>query len=121
MILNVKLNRYLRITASNLYAVAHSKTFDGTLVDLLHGAKLRETAAMARGIRLESQVLEYVSLKLNLQFERCGLMTDPKHPIFGASPDGINANYVVEIKCPSNDRSFFNFIDTAGKPLQQNA
>ena len=69
---------------------------------------------MARGIRLESQVLEVVSQKLQLQFQRCGLMTDPKEPIFGASPDGINAECVVEIKCPSNDKSYFTFIDASG-------
>jgi hypothetical protein len=88
---------------------------DGSLIEILHGEKLRETSAMARGIRLEPQVLEVVSNKLTISFERCGLMIHPNHPIFGASPDGINKDFTVEIKCPSNDKSYFDFIDASGK------
>lgn len=97
-----------------MYQVSNCKTKDGTLVEILHGARFRETSAMARGIRLESQVLEIVSEQLKMTFERCGLLTNPKHPIFGASPDGINEDFTVEIKCPTNDRSYFNYIDAAG-------
>ena len=50
-----------------------------------------------------------------MTFERCGLITCPEHPIFGASPDGINENFTVEIKCPTNYKSYFNFIDSSGK------
>nr|CAH0098767.1 unnamed protein product [Daphnia galeata] len=107
--------RYLRITASNLHSVAHCKTTDGSLVDILHGAQLRETAAMARGTRLESQVLEVVSRQLKISFQRCGLICVPQHPIFSASPDAINHTFTVEIKCPSNARSYYNFIDASGK------
>ena len=102
-----------------MYAVAHCKTLDGTLVNLLHGAQLRETSAMARGTRLESQVLHVVSQLLKVAFQLCGLITNPNHPIFGASPDGINDEFVVEIKCPTNDRTYFTFIDTAGKSNQK--
>jgi hypothetical protein len=70
---------------------------------------------MARGTRLESQVLQIVSKKQKMTFKRCGLITRPEHPIFGASPDGINENFTVEIKCPTNYNSYFNFIDSSGK------
>jgi hypothetical protein len=109
------LNRYLRITASNLYAISHCKTVNGSLVDIMHGAKLRETAAMSRETRLESQVLEVVSQKLKMSFLRCGIMSQPKYPIFSASLDAITVDYTLEIKCPSNDKSYFHLIDRSGK------
>lgn len=37
-------------------------------------------------------------------------MLSEKYPIFGASPDGIGADFVVEIKCPSSEKSFKNYI-----------
>lgn len=70
---------------------------------------------MARGTRLESQVLEVVSRQLKISFQRCGLICVPQHPIFSASPDAINHTFTVEIKCPSNARSYYNFIDASGK------
>lgn len=108
-----QLIRYLRITAPNLYAIAHCKTVDGSLVHIMHGTKFRETAAMSRGTRLESQVLEVVSQKLKMSFLR--IMSHPKYPIFSASPDAITVDYTVEIKCPSNDKSYFHLIDRSGK------
>ncbi|KAK4037956.1 hypothetical protein OUZ56_029979 [Daphnia magna] len=97
--------------------IAHCNTVDGSLVDILHVAKLRETSAMARGTRLESQVLQIVSKKQKMTFERYGLITRPEHPIFGASPDGINENFTVEIKCPTNYKSYFNFIHSSDSCL----
>lgn len=73
---------------------------------------------MARGTRLESQVLQIVSKKQKMTFERYGLITRPEHPIFGASPDGINENFTVEFKCPTNYKSYFNFIQSSGKKNQ---
>lgn len=49
--------RYGRITASILHQASKCTTEDGTLVNLIFGATFRETPAMARGKRLESQVL----------------------------------------------------------------
>lgn len=37
-------------------------------------------------------------------------MLSEKYPIFGASPDGIGADFVVEIKCPSSGKTFKNYI-----------
>jgi hypothetical protein len=45
---------------------------------MIHGEKLRETAAMLRGKRLESQVLDVISQKLKMSFLRCG--TFMSHP-----------------------------------------
>jgi hypothetical protein len=49
-----------------------------------------------------------------MNFKQCGLMCAAQHPIFGASSDGINSEFTVEIKCPINDKSYFNFIDKTG-------
>ncbi|KAK4021687.1 hypothetical protein OUZ56_003597 [Daphnia magna] len=49
-----------------------------------------------------------------MSFQRSGLIIHPNHPIFGA-PDGINEDFTVEIKCPSNGKSYFDFIDREGK------
>ena len=51
------------------------------------GAKLRQSPAMERGIRLEQQVLAKVEALKQTKFQRCGLLLSPDFPFFGASPD----------------------------------
>jgi hypothetical protein len=96
------INRYLRLPASNHYAVAHCRKNDDSLVAILHGPKIKQTSAMSRGSRLESAVLRVVCGKMNMNFRQCGLMCDPQHLIFGVSSDGIKSKFTVEIKCPIN-------------------
>lgn len=69
---------------------------------------------MKRGCRLEPEVLKIVSERLDMAFQRSGLICSPKHPIFGASPDAINGSFTVEIKCPLNGKTYFNYINKNG-------
>ena len=98
--------RYGRITASKMHEVAQCKTKDGYLVEVVFGAsKFRETAVIKRGKFLEDDVRKEVSRLKNLKIEQSGLLLDKKWPIFGVSPDGLTNEYVIEIKCPYNDKT----------------
>ncbi|KYM94014.1 hypothetical protein ALC62_15371 [Cyphomyrmex costatus] len=58
----------------------------------------------------EEQVLKVLERNLGQKLERCGLKLSANFPIFGASPDGIGYDFVVEIKCPSTDKGFKTFL-----------
>jgi hypothetical protein len=66
---------------------------------------------MERGIRLEKKVLTKVEALQQNKFQRCGLLLSPDFPFFGASPDGINKDCVLEIKCPFSLKSKLSFIN----------
>jgi putative phage-type endonuclease len=102
--------RYARITASIAHAASKCHTKDGSLVEKVLGAHLKQTAALERGRKLESDVLKAVEKKLSLRFEKCGIYLLPQHPIFGASPDAITKDYVVEVKCPMSDKTFGTYF-----------
>lgn len=106
--------RYARITASKAYDAAHCATLDGTLVENILGAKVFQTEAMKRGLDLEEAVLKVLSKETSQIFHKCGLFLSQECPVIGASPDAINEEYVVEIKCPFLDKTFHNFIDVDG-------
>jgi hypothetical protein len=40
--------------------------------------------------------------RYSIPFQQCGLILNPKFPVFRASPDAISQEHVVEIKCPIN-------------------
>ncbi|KAK4017251.1 hypothetical protein OUZ56_032198 [Daphnia magna] len=82
--------RFSRITASVLDQASKCRTVNGSLINLIQGAKLRETSAMSRGKRLESQVLAVLQERYSIHFQQCGLILKPKFPVFGASPDAIS-------------------------------
>lgn len=103
--------RFGRITASKIYDAAHCKKSDGSFVNQVLGVtKVPVTEAMLRGRKLEEEVLEGVEKKLNIKFKRVGLQLKPRYPIFGASPDGITEDYVVEIKCPQSEKNISNYL-----------
>ncbi|XP_023312915.1 uncharacterized protein LOC111693009, partial [Anoplophora glabripennis] len=103
--------RYGRITASKIYEAGNCKTSDGTLVETIIGAhKIRETRAMKRGIKLEKEVLRRVEEELKIKLKPCGIILKREYPIFGASPDAIADDFVVEIKCPSSVKALSNYI-----------
>lgn len=56
-----------------------------------------------------------VEKKKKMQFRRCGLFLDPRFPIFGASPDAISDDFVVEIKCPVSPQSSLNYLNARGE------
>ena len=70
---------------------------------------------MKRGRELESSVVKEVEKKTGLIFKKTGLILSKEHPIFGASPDGLNDDFVLEIKCPFTSKNRVNYIDEKGK------
>lgn len=101
--------RYGRITASIIYEAAHCDTPDGTLVEKILGAQNFDTIAMKRGRLLEPQVLQKVAIRLNKKINKCGLLLSAKFPQFGASPDGICDDAVIEVKCPMSSKTAKNY------------
>jgi YqaJ-like viral recombinase domain len=67
---------------------------------------------------LEPFVLKSVSTKLNIQFQKTGLILSSDHPIFGASPDAISDDYVVEIKCPYSKETEKHYLKD-GRPCPE--
>lgn len=109
--------KYARITASRLHEAAHCHTPDGSFVERLLGAKLKQTEAMKRGTKLENFVCDKVKDLLNVdKIDKVGLFLNADFPIFGASPDGIvGTEAVVEIKCPSSEKARQMYITTSGQ------
>lgn len=102
------LAHYGRITASKFYNAAHCRTAEGALLNTILGRKTPQTAAMKRGSELEDDVYLLVKNKLK-DVRKCGLFLSKKYPLFGASPDGIGKEYVLEIKCPSSEKTVNNY------------
>ncbi|XP_030754105.1 uncharacterized protein LOC115880915, partial [Sitophilus oryzae] len=116
--------RYLRITASKAYDVAYCKTTDGSLIESILGAsKLKDTAAMVRGKRLEGEVLKLVQKQTKQKIRLCGLVLVPKQPFIGAIPDGVSEDFLVEIKCPTSEKTYKRYVtsnlDITAKYLAQ--
>ena len=101
--------RYGRITASIIHAASKCKTPDGSLVELIFGAKLFETPAMKRGKYLENKIVAALRER-NINMKKCGIFLSKNIPIFGASPDGINDTHILEIKSPFKDATIKNYI-----------
>lgn len=106
--------RYGRITASRAYESAHCQTTDGSLVESILGAKsIKDTCAMKRGKKLENEVRHLVEKKVGIKIQPCGFYTSPECPVLGASPDGISDEYIIEIKCPSSEKTIKNYISVS--------
>lgn len=107
--------RYGRVTASKFYEAAHCKTLEGSLVEtILGGKKIPETFAMKRGRDLEEQVLRVVEKKENIICVNAGLFIQRDLVMLGASPDAITENLVIEVKCPSSEKTMSNYVSTDG-------
>jgi hypothetical protein len=105
-----------RISASRAYEVMKCKTTDGVLVDLIVGArKLKDSQAMKRGRELEGEVLRELEKRMDIKIENCGLALNPDYPFLGATPDGMFANTLVEVKCPQKEVNVHKYIKD-GKP-----
>lgn len=108
--------RYARITASKAYEVKHCKKAEGILGEIILGArKIKSTSAMERGIKLEAKVLKIVKEKMQITLKRCGLVLDPMYPLFGASPDSISDNFIIEVKCPASQKAMAQYITKSGQ------
>lgn len=111
--------RFARVTASKAYSVAiASGQPNSTLVMSIIGAtKLKDTAAMKRGRELEPEVLRQLERHVGI-IEQSGIILDGDFPVLGASPDGITTDglAIVEVKCPTNEKSFRRYIKRDGTP-----
>jgi len=74
------------------------------------------TAAMKRGLALEPIVVDVLMANTRLELTKCGLFLHPDFPQFGASPDAICDDYVIEIKCPSTKECKKHYVDESGNP-----
>lgn len=111
--------RFARVTASKAYSVstASVQSNSALVMSIIGATKLKDTAAMQRGRELEPKVL----LELEKQFgsiKRSGIIIDRDFPVLGASPDGITSDgmAVIEVKCPTNEKSFKRYIKKDGTP-----
>ncbi|KAJ8913136.1 hypothetical protein NQ315_006054 [Exocentrus adspersus] len=104
--------RYARITASKVYEVVKCKTQNGSLVETILGAKLFQTEAMSRGLKLENSILKVLSQDMSQEFFKSGIFLSKDFPLLGASPDAINDDFVVEIKSPTSQKTFTNYLDS---------
>ncbi|CAH0389303.1 unnamed protein product [Bemisia tabaci] len=103
--------RFGRVTASILWAASRCLTPDGSLANQIAGASsIPDTPAMKRGRELEPDVLANVGRRYNGKVQKRGIKLHPEIPIFGASPDGILKNKVVEVKCPSTYERFKEYF-----------
>lgn len=62
------------------------------------------------GKTLEPKVRQVVAAKQNISIKESGLLLNKDFPIFGASPDGISEEFVVEIKCPFSKKNIKNYV-----------
>lgn len=93
----------------SVHSVAHCKTADGSLLNAILGEKVMSTEAMQRGSLLEEEVFKMLKTKFQ-SLRKCGLFLNPLYPVFGASPDGITNKFIIEIKCPSSNKTLSNYI-----------
>ncbi|KAJ8927328.1 hypothetical protein NQ314_020221 [Rhamnusium bicolor] len=85
------------------------------MVEKILGAKVFQTKAMERGLKLENLVIEELKKQTKKTYKKAGLFLSEEFPIIGASPDYITDDSVIEIKCPSSEKTFRNYIGNDGK------
>lgn len=59
---------------------------------------------------LEPIVMKDVSRLKKIKINNAGLFLKKEYPIFGASPDGISTEYVIEVKCPYKEKTVERYI-----------
>jgi len=73
---------------------------------------------MKRGKSLEKDVIKEIEGKINKKLMKCGFIIIPNFPIFGASSDAIGDEFVLEVKCPSTEKLFGQYISLRGYNYQ---
>ena len=76
--------------------------------------KLKSSRWMKRGLELESSVLKKVEKLHSITLQETGLWILSQFPVIGASPDGMNEEFVAEIKCPSSQKRVGEYITKEG-------
>nr|XP_018903521.1 PREDICTED: uncharacterized protein LOC109034699 [Bemisia tabaci] len=100
-----------RVTGSKAHEASRCKTDDGVTVNSVLGVqKFRETEAMKRGKDLEPLVRKAFQNHIKTPISCSGFVMSGKHPVFGASPDGLTRTHIVEIKCPVKMETFNKYF-----------
>jgi hypothetical protein len=74
--------------------------------NIINGNVFNPTMAMKKGLMLENDILKKIEEKYGY-IKQSGFVIF--NPLFGASPDdGINSDYVFEMKCPSKTSTDIN-------------
>ncbi|XP_076664263.1 uncharacterized protein LOC143375179 [Andrena cerasifolii] len=103
--------KFGRITASNIYESSRCQTVDGNLVHRIIGvAKVYDNKHMERGRKLEDAVIAEIQKTLKLQIKKSGIILKPSIPVLGASPDSIGSDFILEIKCPSSEKTVADYL-----------
>lgn len=103
--------RFGRITASKFFEASRCATVDGSLVASIMGSRsFKGNAATERGQKLEIEIFHLLKSSYPT-IKKCGIVITKRYPMFGASPDGINEEYIFEIKCPWKKGTVENYID----------
>lgn len=103
--------RYARVTASKIYEASRCKTAEGALFNQIMGAAPPfDSPEMERGRRLEEAVLKKLRITKKIKIKKTGLILCRDYPILGASPDGLTTDFVIEVKCPSKEKTVENYI-----------
>jgi len=104
--------RYGRITASKIYEAAHCQKSNGSLVrSVISSTKSFDTIHMERGRRLEKEVISIVSKQVGENLKNSGFIILRNYPILGASPDALGSDFIVEVKCPSSEKTFTTYFN----------
>ncbi|KAK3883296.1 hypothetical protein Pcinc_012333 [Petrolisthes cinctipes] len=95
----------------------HVKLKSQLVMSIIGATKLKDTAAMQRGRELELKVLLELEKQIGC-IKQSGVIFDRDLPVLGASPDGITSNgmAIVEVKCPTSEKSFRRYIKKDGTP-----
>ncbi|CAH0392565.1 unnamed protein product [Bemisia tabaci] len=104
--------RFGRVSASKVWEASRCQKGDGCLKNrVLGGGKFKATSAMERGTNLEKDVLKQVQKQFpGHRMKKTGFKVLQTQPIFGASPDGILGDYIVEVKCPSKAETYSSYF-----------
>lgn len=92
-------HQFRKITASKIYAKSRCKTAECALTEAILG-----TEATNRGKKLDPQVLAEVENAKKIKIAPCGLLLNPQFSIFGASPDRISDEHIIEVTFPGKQR-----------------
>lgn len=103
--------QYGRIRCSILNEVAQWKTKQDVAEAVILGTYRypRESGSLKRKSRKRS-ILAEISKCYKTNIQQCGLLLDLAYPFFCATPDGLSAEMVVEIKMPETQEQYEKYL-----------
>ena len=96
-----KVERQLRLTASSAHRVCNVKKNKQAYAEsLFRGSSLNHVAAVRWGLANEGAALRKYEAVTGHKVAASGLRVSVEKPFLAASPDGVCADRLVEVKCP---------------------